>query len=105
MAKVFADVIFPKIGEESFRVLYCVDNGRPNTPVNIIVGASIIKEMLVYSDDDMTEGLILDIRLQHALHTTNFAEHPLSDKSLLHFRKRCCQYEQEIANDLDAHMH
>ena len=99
-AKVFADEIFPKIDEEPFRVLYCAENGRPNTPVNIMVGASIIKEMLGYSDDDMVEGLMLDVRLQYALHTTSFVEQPLSDKSLSNFRKRCYQHEQETGNDL-----
>ena len=99
-AKTFADELFPKIEEEPFRVLYCENNGRPNTPINVMVGASIIKELLDYSDDDVVEGLMLDVRLQYALHTTSFAEQPLSDKSLQHFRKRCYQYEQETGNDL-----
>ena len=81
-AKVFADDVFPMIEEEPFQVLYCEDNGRPNTPINVLVGASIIKELQNYSDDDVVEGLQLDIRLQYALHTTSFKEHPLSDKSL-----------------------
>ena len=63
-AKPFAEEVFPMIDEESFRVLYCEDNGAPNTPVNIIVGASIIKELLDLSDDEVVEGLMLDIRLQ-----------------------------------------
>ena len=99
-AKVFADEIFPKIKEEPFRVLYCADNGAPNTPVNILVGASIIKELFDYSDDDIVEGLQLDVRLQYALHTTSFAEQPLSDKSLQRFRRRCYAYERECGNDL-----
>ncbi len=80
-AKVFADELFPKIDEEPFRVLYCEDNGRPNTPINVMVGASIIKELLDYSDDDIVEGLQLDVRLQYALHTTSFEEQPLSTRA------------------------
>lgn len=99
-AKVFADDVFPKIEEEPFRVLYCADNGAPNTPVNILIGASIIKELHDYSDDDIVEGLMLDVRLQYALHTTSFSEQPLSDKSLSRFRKRCYEYEQKTGNDL-----
>lgn len=99
-AGVFADELFPKIDEELFRDLYCEDNGRPNTPANILVGASIIKEILDYSDDDMVEGLMLDIRMQYALHTTSHAEQPLSDKSLTNFRARCYLYENETGNDL-----
>ena len=36
-AKPFAEELFPMIDEEPFRVLYCEDNGCPNTPVNIIM--------------------------------------------------------------------
>lgn len=52
-AKPFADEIFPMIDEEPFRVLYCNDNGAPNTPVNIIIGANIIKELLDLSDAEV----------------------------------------------------
>ena len=99
-AKLFAEEVFPMIDEEMFRVLYCQDNGAPNTPVNIIVGASIIKELLDLSDDEMVEGLMLDIRFQYALHTTSFEEQPLSDKSLSRFRKRCYDYREKTGTDL-----
>lgn len=98
-AKPFAEELFPLIDEEPFRVLYCDDNGAPNTPVNILVGACIIKELLDLSDDEIVEGLMLDIRLQYALHTTSFAEQPLSDKSLSRFRKRC--YDYSCKTDID----
>ena len=99
-AKPFADEIFPMIDEKPFRVLYCNDNGAPNTPVNIIIGANIIKELLDLSDAEVVEGLMLDIRLQYALHTTSFKEQPLSDKSLSRFRKRCYEYSQATGIDL-----
>jgi len=92
-AKVFADEVFPSIDEKRFSVIYSDKDSRPNTPVNIIVGALIIKELFGYSDDDMVEGLMLDSRLQYALHTTSFDEQPLSDKTLSRFRKRCYEYE------------
>ncbi len=99
-AKPFAEELFPMIDEEPFRVLYCEDNGSPNTPVNIIIGANIIKELLDLSDDEIVEGLMLDIRLQYALHTTSFKEQPLSDKSLTRFRNRCYDYLEKTGIDL-----
>ena len=39
-AKPFAENVFPLIDETKFNVLYCNDNGRPNTPVNIITQLS-----------------------------------------------------------------
>ena len=99
-AKPFAEDIFPMIDEEPFHVLYCADNGSPNTPVNIIIGACIIKELLDLSDDEIVEGLMLDVRLQYALHTTSFKEQPLSDKSLMRFRNRCYDYYNRTGIDL-----
>ena len=99
-AKVFAEEVFPKIDEKPFAVLYSDKASRPNTPVNVIIGACIIKELFDYSDDEMVEGLMLDLRLQYALHTTSFEEQPLSDKTLSRFRRRCYDYEQIHGVDL-----
>lgn len=92
-AKIFADEIFPAIDEERFSVLYSDKASRPNAPVNVIIGALIIKELFDYSDDEIVENLMLDLHLQYALHTTSFAEQPISDKTLSRFRKRCYDYE------------
>ncbi len=79
--KVFAEEIFLTIDEERFAVLYSTDTASiPNTPVNIIIGALILKELLNLSDDEVVENLMLDFRFRYALHTTSFEEQPLSDK-------------------------
>lgn len=97
---LFADEIFPAIDEERFSILYSDKASRPNTPVNVIIGALIIKELFDYSDDEIVENLMLDLHLQCALHTTSFAEQPLSDKTLRRFRKRCYDYETPHGVDL-----
>lgn len=99
-AKVFADEIFPAIDENRFSVLYSDKASRPNAPVNVIIGALIIKELFDYSDDEIVENLMLDLHLQYALHTTSFAEQPISDKTLSRFRKRCYDYETLHGVDL-----
>lgn len=99
-AKVFADEIFPFIDEKRFSVLYSDKASRPNAPVNVIIGALIIKELFDYSDDEIVENLMLDLHLQYALHTTSFEEQPLSDKTLSRFRKRCYDYERVYNIDL-----
>lgn len=99
-AKVFADEIFPTIDEKRFAVLYSDKASRPNAPVNVIIGALIIKELFDYSDDEIVENLMLDLHLQYALHTTSFAEQPISDKTLSRFRKRCYDYETLHGVDL-----
>ena len=99
-AKIFADEIFPAIDEERFSVLYSDKASRPGAPVNVIIGALIIKELFDYSDDEIVENLMLDLHLQYALHTTSFAEQPISDKTLSRFRKRCYDYETLHGVDL-----
>lgn len=99
-AKVFAEKIFPKIREEDFSILYSNKASRPNTPVNIIVGALILKESLGVTDDEIVQSLMFDIRYQYALHTTSFNEQPLSDRTLSRFRARCLAYETETGTDL-----
>ena len=99
-AKVFAEDIFPAINEEPFRVLYSSNASRPNTPVNVCIGALIIKELFGISDDEVVENLMLDPRYQYALHTSSFEEQPLSDKTLTRFRKRCYDYESIHGIDL-----
>ena len=100
-AKQFAEDIFPMIQEERFAVLYSGNAAsRPNTPVNVIVGSMIIKEIQALSDDDVLTGLVCDIRIQYALHTTSFEEQPMSDRTLSRFRRRLYEYEQETGRDL-----
>ena len=99
-AKTFADKIFPSINEEIFSVLYSSNASRPNTPVNVIVGALILKEALGDSDEELVEALMFDIRYQYALHTTSFKEQPLSDRTLSRFRARGLAYETETGIDL-----
>jgi len=99
-AKVFAEKIFPKINEAPYAVLYSDTASRPNTPVNVIIGALILKEFTGQSDDDFNTSLMFDIRYQYALHTTSFIEQPLSDRTLGRFRERCITYEKQTGVDL-----
>lgn len=98
-AITFADKVFPAIDENIFSVLYREKASRPNTPVNVIVGALILKEALNVTDDEIVEAMAFDIRYQYALHTTSFEEQPISDRTLSRFRARVLSYE--TAHDVD----
>lgn len=101
-AKIFADKVFPAIDGNIFSVLYSKKASRPNTPVNVIVGALILKEALNVTDDEIVEAMAFDIRYQYALHTTSFEEQPISDRTLSRFRARVLSYETE--HDVDLFM-
>ena len=55
-AKIFSEDVFPQIDEERFSVLYSDKASRPNTPVNVIVGALIIKELFAIQNK-ISQGL------------------------------------------------
>jgi len=97
-AEAFSKHIFPRIAEDRFAVLFS-DNPatRPNTPVNVIIGMFILKEIYDHTDDDLLEEVLFDIRYQYALHTTSFTEQPVSDRTLSRFRERLYAYEREQA--------
>ena len=99
-ARPFAEKIFPKINEDKFEVLYCNDNGRPNTPVNIIIGSLLLKELTGITDEDLLESIILDIRYQYALHLTSCEEIPFSDRTISRFRERLYWHEMDTGEDL-----
>jgi len=99
-ARPFGDRIFPLIDESKFGALYCNDNGRPNTPVNIVVGALLIKELTRLTDEELLESIILDPRFQYALHLTSYEAVPFSDRTVSRFRERLCLHEMETGEDL-----
>lgn len=100
-ASYFAEHIFPKIDEQRFAVLYS-DNPatRPGTPINIVFGALLIKDMRGQSDDDILESVMFDFRYQYALHTSSMDNQPLSDRSLGRFRQKAYEYELKTGIDL-----
>ena len=100
-ANDFAKIVFPAINEERFSVLYSdAPASRPNTPVNFIVGALMLKETNQLSDDDLMESICCDVRYQYALHTTSCEEQPISDRTLSRFRERLYEYERREGIDL-----
>ena len=102
-AEGFSRLVFNKINEERFAVLYNEnDFSRPNTPVNVnvIIGALILKELNNLTDDELLGAVMFDIRYQYALNTTSFAEQPMSDRTVSRFRRRLREYEEETGKDL-----
>lgn len=100
-AQNFQDYIFPTINEDRFSVLYS-DNyaTRPNTPVNVIIGLLIIKEMLQLTDEELISSLHFDTRFQYALRTTGYEKQPVSINTLYNFRTKVTDYFKKTGIDL-----
>lgn len=100
-AKPFSDHIFSNIDEMMFAPLYSDKrNSRPNAPVNVIVGALILKELNGLTDDEIIEECEFDFRYQYALHTTSYENQPLSDRTFSRFRERNAAYALTTGRDL-----
>lgn len=101
-AKGFGEIVFPAINEDRFAPLYSTSKAsRPNAPVNAIISALIIKEMLGLTEDELLASIICgDVRFQYALHTTSFTEQPFSDRTFSRFRERLYNHTQETGRDL-----
>jgi len=73
------------IEEQSFADFYHVDNGRPNKPVQTVVGVLILKEMFDLTDQQALDELEYDARRQVALDLTPEEAHSCQ-KTLHNFR-------------------
>jgi hypothetical protein len=99
-AEKFANDLFPKINESRFSVLYNPDEGRPNTPINVVVGALIIKELFGYTDDEMLDQVRFNIQIQNALRLTSADEIPFSDRTMSRLREKVYHHIEETGEDL-----
>lgn len=60
-AKAFKDYIFSQINEERFSVLYSDKTSRPNSPINVIIGLLIIKEIFQQTDEELIGSIHFDV--------------------------------------------
>ncbi|HBQ85262.1 MAG TPA: DDE transposase, partial [Syntrophomonas sp.] len=73
-APVFYEQVFCKINEDLFAPMYSLDNGRPNTPVNILMSLEILKHMFGYNDQELLEQFYFNFQVNYALGIRNLGE-------------------------------
>ncbi len=86
-AEVFRNDVLVHIPEDMFAHLYCSDNGRPNSPIALLVGLSLIKELRNLTDAQLFEAFHFDLLVHHALGIAP-GEVTLSERTLYNFRAR-----------------
>src|SRR6056297_3431526 len=99
-ADTFQEIIFPAIDEERFAVLYSNKGSRPNTPVNIIISALVIKELFDLTDERLVANIHLSMEYQYALRLTSEERPPVSKNTFSNFRERVTDYYKETGIDL-----
>ena len=91
----FYDVVFRKIDEEPFAILYSPVKGAPNFPINILVALEYIKHMKQWTDDDLMEAFRFNSQVSYALGIRNVGEMYLTERTLYYFRERVYGYSIE----------
>ena len=86
-AEVFRNDVLVHIPEDAFAHLYSEDNGRPNSPIALLVGLSLIKELRNLTDAQLFEAFHFDLLVHHALGIAS-GEVTLSERTLYNFRAK-----------------
>ena len=94
-AETFYTEIFMKIDETIFLPIYCENNGRPNFPINVLVGLEILKELHNHTDEILYDRFLFDMLYQHALGIDDIDGYDFSIRTLYNFRSSLSEYDQE----------
>lgn len=100
-APVFYEEVFCKIDETIFAPLYCLDNGRPNTPVNILLSLEIIKHQFGFTDEEILEQFYFNYQILYALGIRNLGEVYIAERTIYEFRERIYSYILEHPDQED----
>jgi hypothetical protein len=100
-AALFYEHVFCQIDENSFLPLYCSDNGRPNFPVNILVGLDLIKHLKELTDEVLLDEYAFNYQISFALGLRTLGERYFAPRTLYEFRSRLYNYSLEHPNEAD----
>lgn len=99
-ASIFYHQIFKNIDEKKFSVLYSDKKSRPNFPVNIWVGLEILKELFVWTDEELFGQFHFNLQTCYALGLEDLGKVTLADRTLYYNRSRLVKYQGATQRDL-----
>jgi hypothetical protein len=97
---IFRDEVTGKIDESVFSVLYFKDNGRPNSPLRILVAMMILKEGHGWSDEKLCEETRFNLMVMNALGLSNVDDEAPSLSTYYAFRAKVMDYSTSTGIDL-----
>lgn len=99
-ADTFYRETFCRIDESPFAVLYSDEPSRPNTPINILVGAEILKAGFGWSDEELHDEMLFNLQVRYALGLRDMSTVPFELRTLYYFRQRLSRHMQETGENL-----
>lgn len=86
---ILANKVDWQLFDESFKKLYCDNNGRPAKPIRLMVGLLILKHLRNISDESVVEQWSENVYYQYFCGETEFVPvEPCEASELVHFRHR-----------------
>ena len=99
-AGTFYREFFCRVDESLFAVLYSDKPSRPNVPINVLVGAEILKAGFGWSDEELYDEVQFNLQVRYALGLRDMSTVPFELRTLYYFRHRLSKYMQETGQNL-----
>ncbi len=96
----FYQDIFCQINESLFSCLYCDNNGRPNAPINSMIGALILMPRKDLSYNELFEQIRYNMEIRASLGLFDFKGMPFSQSTLFNFQNKLSDYEKDSGINL-----
>jgi len=96
----FYDIVFTNIDEMLFSVLYNEKNGRPNAPVNTLVGAIILQNHYGWTCQELFNNLDFNILVRIALGIETIDESPFCPATFFNFQNRLLNHYNKTEENL-----
>ena len=99
-APAFRGLVFDKIDERRYAVLYSDNVSRPNFPVNVWVGLEILKGQFDYTDEELMRQFHFDLLTAYALGQEGLGELTVCIRTIYYNRERLLEYEAMTGRNL-----
>lgn len=99
-ADTFYREVFCRIDETPFAVLYADEPSRPNSHINILMGAEILKAGRGWSDEELYDAIQFNLQVRYALGLRDMTTVPFELRTVYNFRQRLSQHMQETGENL-----
>ncbi len=99
-ADAFYRQVFCRIDETPFAVLYADEPSRPNTSINVLMAAEILKAGYGWSDEELYDAVQFNLQVRYALGLRDMTTVPFELRTVYNFRRRVSQHIQTTGENL-----
>jgi len=96
----FYELIFCKIQEKDYEVLYSATDSRPNSSVNSLVSSLILMQRYSWTYKELFKNINFNLLTKTALGLSELDDIPFSEATIFNFQNRLANYEMESGVNL-----